>query len=65
LATLADVADRVWTAEELEGLTPAERDEVFQATIVRDLEDVPPEFLERVRARIDQRIAATESPSPR
>lgn len=59
------MAEKVWTAEELERLSPAERDEIFQASIVRDLDDVPPEFLERVRARVEQRIAATETPSQR
>jgi len=55
------MARKVWTAAELEKLSPAERQEVFEASIVGDLDDVPPEFLARVRARVEERIAATES----
>jgi hypothetical protein len=65
LSTVLGVADKVLTADEFERLSPAERDRIFQASIVRDLDDVPPEYLERVRARVEQRIAATESPSQR
>src|SRR5687767_9646474 len=42
--------DHIWTAEELERLTPDERDRVVKASIVADLSKVPPEFLERIRA---------------
>jgi hypothetical protein len=61
--SLPVVAHKVWTAEELEQLSPAERDEIFEASVVQDLGDVPPEFLSRVRARVEERIAATETPS--
>lgn len=54
--------DKVWTAEELAALTPAEQDALFQASIVRDLSEVPEEFLTRVRARLEQRIAQQETP---
>jgi len=56
------MAQRVWTAAELEQLSPAEQDAIFAAGIVRDLAGVPPEFLARVRARLDDHIARTESP---
>lgn len=46
--TLTRMAPRVWTAAELEQLSPAEQDAIFAAGIVRDLADVPPEFLTRV-----------------
>jgi hypothetical protein len=52
---------KVWTAAELEEMTPAEVDALFEASIVRDLDDVPPEFLARVRARVQGRIEAEES----
>jgi hypothetical protein len=56
---------RVWTAEELERLTPAEQDAVFDASLVSDRDDVPAEFLARVRARLQERIAAPDSADPR
>ncbi|MFM8857979.1 MAG: hypothetical protein ACKOI2_12440 [Actinomycetota bacterium] len=57
------MAPKVWTAAELERLSPAEQDAIFASRIVRDLGDVPPEFLARVRARLEEHIAARESPS--
>ena len=51
----------IWTAEELLKRTPAEQDAIFEASIVRDLEDAPAELVARARARIEQRIARTES----
>ena len=63
LATLTGMAQRVWTAAELEQLSPAEQDAIFAAGIVRDLADVPPEFLARVRVRLEDHIAGTESPA--
>jgi hypothetical protein len=58
------MAQRVWTAAELERLSPAEQDAIFAAGIVRDLADVPPEFLARVRARLEDHIAGTASSIP-
>lgn len=52
---------KIWTAAELDEMTPAEVDALFEASIVRDLDDVPPEFLARVRARVQERIDAEES----
>ncbi len=51
---------KIWTAEELLAMTPNERHEIVRAGIVTDLDEVPPEFLERVRANIREHIAATE-----
>jgi hypothetical protein len=45
------MAKTVVTAEDLDGMTSAERDAVFEAAVVRDLDTVPPAFLERVRDR--------------
>jgi hypothetical protein len=42
-------------------MSPAEVDGLFEASIVRGLDDVPPEFLPRVRARVQERIDAEES----
>ncbi len=45
------IDDKVWTAAELEQLTPDERHRVFNEGIVTDLDQLSPEFLDRVRAR--------------
>lgn len=46
------MADRkVWTAAELEQLSFAERQRIFDEGVVTDLSQLPPEFLERVRAK--------------
>ena len=58
---MAVMTDKVWTAAELEGLTPAEQDELFEASLIRDAARMPPDFLERVRQRARQRIADTET----
>ena len=57
------MAQKNWTAEELERMTPAEQDAIFEASIVRNLDDVPKEFLVRVRARFEAHLAGTESPA--
>ena len=54
---------RVVTAAELEGMTPAERDAHFEASIVRDLSKVPPEFLARVRERVERRTTEGHVPN--
>lgn len=50
------MAEKIWTAEEFEHLSPAEQDAVFEQSVVTDLEAVPEEFLARVRARVQRRI---------
>ena len=60
MATVAAVSHRVWTAEELEAMTPAEQDVIFRNSIVSDLSTVPQKFLSRVQRRVQLRI----SPSP-
>jgi hypothetical protein len=57
------MAQRVWTAAELEQLSSADHDAIFAAGLVRDLADVRPEFLGRVRSRLEDHIAGTESPA--
>jgi hypothetical protein len=56
------VAHKVCTAEELERMTPAERDAHFDASLVTNLDEVPEVFLERVRARLEEHIAASDTP---
>jgi hypothetical protein len=50
---------KIWTADELLAMTPNERHAIVKAGIVTDLDQVPPEFLERVRTNIRQHIAGT------
>lgn len=49
------------TAVELERMTPAERQAHFDASVVTDLSSLRPEFIARVRARLEQRIAAQDA----
>jgi hypothetical protein len=55
------VTRKVWTAAELERLSPQEQDQVFASSIVTDLDTVPAEFLDKLRARVEARIAASDS----
>lgn len=60
--TMKRMADsKLWTAEELERLSPAERTEIIRAGIVTDREDVPHAFLDRVRANVHDNISTSES----
>jgi hypothetical protein len=43
--------NKVWTAAELEQLTPDERHRVINEGVVTDLDQLSPEFLARVRAK--------------
>lgn len=57
------MARRTWTAEELERLTPQEQDGVFEASIVGSLDEVPAEFLARVRSLHLDRTATDSTDS--
>lgn len=59
------MAERVWTAAEVEAMSPSEQDDLFDASIVTDLDEVPPVFLARVRARFAERTGGVDSPHPR
>jgi len=52
---------KLWTAEELEKLSPSERNEIIRAGVVTDMDEVPPEFLARIRANVLDHIESTES----
>lgn len=43
--------EKLWTAAELEALTPEERECLFAERVVKDLSQVSPEFLAKVRAK--------------
>ena len=55
------VSGNVVTAAELEKMSPAEQQALFDASVVTDLDQVPAEFLKRVRLRLEQHIEQTES----
>jgi hypothetical protein len=55
------VEQKVWTAAELETLNPAERHELFDASVVIDLDQAPQDLIERARTRIHQRITQSEA----
>jgi hypothetical protein len=57
------MAERIIGADELEKMTPAERQAAFDASIVTDLDDAPPEILARTRQRVQQLITESDSPS--
>jgi hypothetical protein len=56
------MGQKIWTAEELERLSPSEQDELFNASVVTDLDDVPAEFLAKVRQRFHERIRRVDTP---
>ena len=56
------MARKVWTAEELERMTPAEQDAHFDASLVTNLSDVPEAFLDHLRERLEDRIAKRDTP---
>lgn len=53
-------SDRIWTAAELEALSPNERDAVIRSGFVTDPNEVPNDLLDRARRKADARISATE-----
>jgi hypothetical protein len=55
------VTRKVWTAAELEQLSPAERQRIFDESLVTDLSQVPPDFLARIRDEVRQHIAEHET----
>ena len=52
---------KVTTAAELDQMTPAQRQAHFEASIVRDLSDVPEPFLNRIRERLQARSDANRT----
>lgn len=64
LRYVGDMSRKIWKAAEIEKMTPAEQDRLFEASIVSDFDEVPAEFLERVRARASERINELESLKP-
>lgn len=54
-------APKIWLAEELERMTPNERQAIVRAGFETDLSTVSPALLDRTRRRIEAHIAANES----
>ncbi|WP_419946672.1 hypothetical protein [Candidatus Poriferisodalis sp.] len=54
------MAENIVTAAELEKLSPAERHALFEASIVTDLDEAPPQLVERAKSRVQQKIAESE-----
>ncbi len=57
---LITMAQKVWTSQELELMTPAEQDGLFEAGLVRNLDEAPKDFIDRVRARFLERLERGE-----
>lgn len=53
-------SSKIWTAEELEKMTPNERQSIVRAGFETDLSKVSPELLERTRRKIEAHIAANQ-----
>ena len=51
---------KIWTAAELDEMTPAERKKIFDESIIWDLDDAPQELIDRARAKVLKRIAEIE-----
>lgn len=52
---------KLWSAEELERLSPEERNSIVEAGFVDDPSEVPDELLERARAFVRDHISANEA----
>jgi hypothetical protein len=56
------MAEKIWTASELEQMSPAERHELFAASVVTDLDAVAGDpLLERTRAKLEVMIAKADA----
>ena len=53
-------AHKIWTAEQLERLSPNERNAAVRACFETSLENVSPRLLERARRKVEAHIAANE-----
>jgi len=51
---------KIWTAAELDEMTPAERKKIFDESIIWDLDGAPQDLVERARRKVEKRIAEAE-----
>lgn len=52
---------KVWTADELMALTPAQRQAIFDENTSTDIGDIPPDMLATARENIEAHVAQRES----
>jgi hypothetical protein len=52
---------KIWTAAQLDEMTPGERQKIFDESIVQDLDQVPADFLDRIRAKVLAREASQDA----
>ncbi len=52
--------DKIWSADELMAMSPAERQALFEANSTSDLAEIPDHLLEHAREGIRAHIARTE-----
>ena len=57
---MVTVSSKIWSAEELEEMSPNERQSIVRAGFETDLSRVSPELLERTRRKIEAHIAANQ-----
>ncbi len=48
---------KIWTAAELEHMTRAEQQAIFEESIIWDLDDAPQNLVARLREDVEQHIA--------
>lgn len=53
-------SQKIWTAAELESMTPAERKAIFDNSIVWNLDDAPQDLVERSRQKVLKQIEESE-----
>ena len=53
-------SSKIWSVEELENMSPNERQSIVRAGFETDLSKVSPELLERTRRKIESHIAADQ-----
>ena len=55
--------EKIWSADELMAMSPAERQELFEANRSTDLESIPERLLELARQDVQAHIRRTEANS--
>ena len=51
---------KIWTAAELERMTRAEQQAIFEDSIIWNLDDAPPDLVARLREDVERHIAEHE-----
>jgi hypothetical protein len=54
----------VLTAADLDAMTPAQRKAAFEASLITDLDQLPADYLARLRADAEELIARRDAASP-